>query len=133
MAIESGIDPRIFQNPPVYTKAADHKTIYSNVARTAVSPFDIRIVFGQVSDPVPDSPAQHTAELATVIMAAEQAKALIPIMLQAIQQYEALYGEIRDISARLTKMKEEALAKASTPGATEAASKTGMQRNSKRN
>jgi hypothetical protein len=103
------IDPRVFQNTPVFKKSPDHKTVYANVIRTAITPFDIRIAFGQVCEPTPESPAQHTEEFATVIMAPEEAKAMIPLLQTAVQGYEDGYGKIRDITPVLERMKLEAL------------------------
>lgn len=132
MADKSGIDPRFYQTPPVNTKAADHKTIYSNVIRTAISPFDIRLVFGQVTDTVPGTFATQTEDLASVIVAPEEAKALIPVLQQAIDHYEKVYGTIRDVTSTLNKMKEESLAQAASQTDTTAPPKSGTPRKPKK-
>ena len=44
-------------------------------------------------------------------MSAEEAKAIVAIMQQAVSGYEAMYGEIRDLTPLLERMKAEALAK----------------------
>ena len=135
MATKSEIDPRVFHTQPVIKKSADHKSVYSNMVRTAVTPFDIRMVFGQVSEPIPGDPAQQGEEFVTVIMAPEEAKAIIPLIQQALQVYEAQYGEIRDVTARLEKMKAEAaamLAKAQTPAKSETPPKAETPRKPKK-
>lgn len=132
MASNPEIDPRIFQTPPVNRKSLDHKTIYSNVVRIGITPFDIKIVFGQVADSIPGDPAQQVDDLATVIMSAEEAKAMIPFLQQAVQSYEAQYGEIRDVTSLIAKIKADALAKVATPPKTDMAPKREMQRRPKK-
>ncbi|MGH2508997.1 MAG: DUF3467 domain-containing protein [Ktedonobacteraceae bacterium] len=132
MATKPEVDPRVFQTPPVNRRAPDHKTIYSNVIRTGITPFDVRIVFGQVAEPTPGDPAQQIDDLTTVIMSAEEAKAMISIVQQAVQGYEALYGEIRDIMPLLERMKAEAIAKA-TPVPAEPTVASESTRKSKKN
>ena len=130
MANKPEIDPRVYQTAPVNRKAADHKTIYANVIRTGITPFDVRIIFGQVAEPTPGDPVQQVDDLATVIMSAEEAKAMLVIMQQAVDGYEAMYGEIRNLTPLLEKMKAEALAKL---GAAEAPHTAEAPRKPKRN
>lgn len=114
MATKPEIDPRVYQSAPVIRKAADHKTIYANVIRTGITPFDVRIIFGQVAEITPGDPVvQQVDDLATVIMSAEEAKAMILIVQQAVDGYESMYGEIRNLTPLLEKMKAEALARLS--------------------
>ncbi|MHB1815743.1 MAG: DUF3467 domain-containing protein [Steroidobacteraceae bacterium] len=124
MATVPEIDPQIFKTAPVNRRAPDHKTVYSNVIRTGITPFDIRIVFGQVAEPIPGTPAQQVEELATVIISPEEAKAMIPFLEQAVQVYEEQYGQIRDVTSRLETMKAAALAKAKGPAKAEASAKS---------
>jgi hypothetical protein len=132
MANESEIDPRYYQTAPVNTKSPDHKTIYSNVIRTTVSPYDIRIIFGQVADNIPGNFATQTEDLASVIVAPEGAKALITVLQQAINRYEQMYGGIRDTTSTLNKMKEDALAKVAVQGGASPAPKAGTPRKPKK-
>ena len=105
------IDPRIYQSEPVFKKSADHKSIYTNVVRAAITPFDIRIVFGQIQDAVPGSYVQSSEDLATVIMSPQEAKVAAHALETAIRGYESMYGEIKDLPPLLEKMKADALNK----------------------
>jgi hypothetical protein len=97
----------------IFKKAADHKVVYSNVIRTGVTPFDIRIVFGHVIEAeAADSPPQISEDLVTVILAPEEAKTIIPYLQAAVAGYEDQFGKIRDIPAILEKMKEQVAAQA---------------------
>lgn len=114
MSTKPEIDPRVYQTAPIYRRASDHKIIYTNVIRTGITPFDLRIIFGQVAEPTPGGdPVQQVDDLVTVVMSAEEAKAMVTIMQQAVAGYEAMYGEIRDLTPLLERMKAEALAKLS--------------------
>jgi hypothetical protein len=118
--------------PPVNKKAPDHKTVYSNVVRIGITPFDIKIVFGQVVDQVPGDPAQQTEDLVTVIMSAEEAKAMIPFVQQAVQSYETRFGKIRDVTSLMAKIREEALGGAAMPDKAAMAPKAETRRRSKK-
>jgi hypothetical protein len=79
--------------PPVNIhNAADFKSIYVNFVQTAASATDISIGVGETSPTQTD-----TVDLemrARLVMAPLQAKIMVGMLIQAIQQYEKQFGEI---------------------------------------
>jgi hypothetical protein len=113
MSKQMEIDTRVFNTAPTFTKAADYKNVYTNVVRSGVTPFDIRLVCGQVLDPDPETHGQRSEDLVGLIMSPEEAKSLLQILQGAINGYEQLYGKIRDITPLLEKFKADAIAEKS--------------------
>jgi hypothetical protein len=77
---------------PQIHKAADFKSIYVNFVQTAASPTDISIGVGETSPTetgVPDLEMK-----ARLVLAPLQAKIMVAMIFQAIQQFEKQYGEI---------------------------------------
>jgi hypothetical protein len=98
---------------PKITKAPDYKVLYSNVVRTGVSPWDVRITFGQVAETTDQTPTAE--DQVTVIMAPGQAKAVLGILQTTVQGYESMFGEIKDITPIMEKAQAElAASKAKT-------------------
>lgn len=83
---------------PATVQAASHQAIYANATRLGVSPWDIRLVFGQVMER-DGKPLNEDA--ITVIMAPAQAKAFLNALTTTIQKFEEAFGEINDPSPRI--------------------------------
>jgi hypothetical protein len=81
-------------------KHPDHQEIYTNTARIGVSPWDIRIMFGHVIEPIPNKP-QVGQDLVTIVMSPQLAKILMGQWAKSIASYEAAYGEIPDLTSIL--------------------------------
>jgi hypothetical protein len=90
---------------PKITKAPDFKIVYSNVVRSGVSPWDIRLVFGQIGESDEQIPVAE--DLVTVVMSPPQAKSVLQILGGIIQSYEAIFGEIKDLMPILDQAKAE--------------------------
>jgi hypothetical protein len=90
---------------PVLTKAPDYKNLYSNVVRSGVTPWDIRITFGQLVESPDNVPGAE--DQITVIMSPAQAKAVLGNLQTSIQGYESLFGEIKDLTPIIEKAKAE--------------------------
>ena len=77
------------------TKKRDgHVTLYSNSVQLAISPWDIRLMLGQVAEG-----GVGTANIdldATIIMSPGHAKAFTESMVKTIEQYESLFGTINN-------------------------------------
>ena len=86
-------------------KGVDHKAIYVNSSRMGVSPWDVRIVVGQVVEV--DDGGQLNEDLATLIMSPGHAKAFLKNMEKTITVYEETFGTIPDVSNAVKKAIEE--------------------------
>jgi hypothetical protein len=86
-----------FQGTPPVVKSPEHKNIYANAIRTGVGPFDIRATFGHVIER--DDQKLVSEDLVTVVMSPEEAKTFLKMMANAVQGYEMVFGEIKDVDA----------------------------------
>ena len=66
--------------------------VYANTAQGAYTPWDVQITFGRL-DTLDNEPA--IAELVTVVMSPQHAKALLRVLESAIRGFEGKHGEIK--------------------------------------
>ena len=83
-------------------KSLDHKVIYSNTNRFSISPWDVRVVFGQMLEREHDQ-ARNTLSLVnedavTIVMSPQLAKATMKSMIETLEKYEGMFGPIPDVS-----------------------------------
>jgi hypothetical protein len=77
---------------PQIRNAADFRTIYVNFAQTAASPMDISLGVGEAG---PTNTGTVEVEMkARLVMAPVQAKVMLGMFFQVIQQYEKQFGKI---------------------------------------
>jgi hypothetical protein len=77
---------------PQIRNAADFKSIYTNFVQTAASPSDISIGVGEA---MPTQAGIAEVEMKVrLVMAPMQAKIMVAMLIQVIQQYESQFGEI---------------------------------------
>jgi hypothetical protein len=89
---ESKKGPRKAVSEPSVHNAPDFKSVYVNFVQTAASPTDISIGVGEAS---PTQTGIADLEMkARLVMAPLQAKIMVAMLIQAIQQYEKQFGEI---------------------------------------
>ena len=72
--------------------AADYRDSYANSVQIRVSVWDFLLVFGRISQTAADSVTIHNAT--GVYMSPQQAKALMNLLQQNINQYESTFGAI---------------------------------------
>ena len=87
---------------------SDHKVIYANSNRMGVSPWDIRITFGQMSEVFGEGAVNE--EMLTVVMSPQLAKVTMHSLISTIKQYEGMFGEIPDLGG-IVKLAKDANAK----------------------
>jgi hypothetical protein len=83
------------QNQPALNleKTEDYREGYANSVQLRVSLWDFFLLFGQVKQ---SGPERVTIEnFQGVYLSPQQAKALLNVLGQNVQQYEAAFGEIR--------------------------------------
>ena len=81
-------------------KDENYREIYANVSRVALSPWDLRIVFGQSIEG--EKPGTLIArDMLTVLMSPQHAKALLESWILAIKTYEDNFGAIPDLSKQV--------------------------------
>lgn len=76
-----------------HVRSEKYVSFYSNFAQCAITPWDIRIVFGEIGEIDPDAPA--IADLASVILTPQIAVALVRVLNGNITAYEQQYGKIQ--------------------------------------
>lgn len=74
-------------------KSPEHKNLYVNSSRMGISPYDVRMIVGQV---VEIAEGQVNEDHATIIMSPEHAKAFLRNLEKTIASYEENFGEIKD-------------------------------------
>ena len=72
-------------------KAPDFRMIYVNSTKMGLSPWDIRLILGQV---VEEGGDQLHQDMVTVVMSPQHAKAFSAAVAQTVATYEAQFGEI---------------------------------------
>ena len=77
----------------VLQKTADYRETYANSVQIRVNLWDFFLMFGTISQTVPDHVDIHNFQ--GVYLSPQQAKALLGLMQQNISQYEAAFGEIK--------------------------------------
>ena len=75
------------------TNTADYRENYANSVQVRVNLWDFFLMFGRVSQTAPDSVAIQNFQ--GVYVSPQQAKALLNVLQQNVQQYEQAFGEIR--------------------------------------
>jgi hypothetical protein len=96
------------------SRPPEHKNIYTNAIRAGVLPWDIRLMFGEVIQ-APDQ-SQYIEEKVTVIMSPAQAKSALRILESTIKNYEAMFGEIKELGPIIENALAEAAEKAKAQG-----------------
>lgn len=83
------------QNPPALNleTTADYREGYANSVQLRVSLWDFFLMFGQLKQSRPDSVTIQNFQ--GVYLSPQQAKALLNVLQQNVQQYESAFGEIR--------------------------------------
>jgi len=76
-----------------HVRSADFKTVYTNFAQAAFTPWDMRIIFSLVGEHEIDNVG--IIEQATVVMSPALTKALVNLLNHNIKQYESVNGEIK--------------------------------------
>lgn len=77
------------------TTAPGFATLYTNDTQVQVSPWDIRIIFGEISEP--PTPERRTIRIKTtgeVRMSPQHAKKLATILIKQLELYERSVGPI---------------------------------------
>jgi len=78
------------------TRAPSFFSIYTNDMQVSTSPWDIRIVLGQVEDVlmITDKPVLTVTQLGEVRMSVQIAKRLTLMLVDQLKSYEAMFGSI---------------------------------------
>jgi flagellar protein FlaG len=72
---------------------AEFRENYANSVQVRVNLWDFLLLFGRINQTAPDNVAIHNFQ--GIYISPQQAKALLKILQQNIQQYETAFGEIR--------------------------------------
>jgi hypothetical protein len=72
---------------------AEFRENYANSVQVRVNLWDFFLLFGRINQTAPDNVAIHNFQ--GIYISPQQAKALLKILQQNIQQYETAFGEIR--------------------------------------
>lgn len=83
-------------NPFDATQSPEHREIYTNTTKIGLTPWDLRIVFGHA---VQKANAFASEDLVTVVMSPQHAKVLLGAWTKAVENYEKMFGEIKDLTA----------------------------------
>ena len=79
-------------------KAPDYREIYSNVSRVAISPWDLRLVFGQTVEGATQGQLVMQ-DVMTVVISPQHAKILLESWTTAMKTYETHFGEVPNLTA----------------------------------
>jgi flagellar protein FlaG len=82
-------------NPPriVLHKTADYRETYANSVQIRVNLWDFYLMFGTISQTVPEHVEIHNFQ--GIYLSPQQAKALLGLLQQNVNQYESAFGEIK--------------------------------------
>jgi hypothetical protein len=72
---------------------AEFRENYANSVQVRVNLWDFFLLFGRINQTAPDNVAIHNFQ--GIYISPQQAKALLKILQQNVQQYETAFGEIR--------------------------------------
>lgn len=76
-------------------KSADFFSIYANDVQVQTSPWDMRLVLGEIANPTTaDEPVISIKQLGELRISPQLAKQLTVIMLEQLTAYEARFGNI---------------------------------------
>jgi flagellar protein FlaG len=84
------------QQPPPkiqLSNTADYREHYANSVQVRVSLWDFFLLFGTINQTAPDSVTIQNFE--GIFLSPQQAKALVNVLNQNVQQYESAFGEIK--------------------------------------
>jgi hypothetical protein len=71
----------------------DYRESYANSVQVRVNLWDFLLLFGKVNQLAPDNVAIHNFQ--GIYVSPQQAKALLNVLQQNVQQYETAFGEIK--------------------------------------
>jgi flagellar protein FlaG len=71
----------------------EYRENYANSVQVRVNLWDFFLMFGRVAQTAPDQVAIHNFE--GIYLSPQQAKALLNVLQQNVNQYETAFGEIR--------------------------------------
>src|SRR5215469_11224459 len=71
----------------------DYRENYANSVQVRVNLWDFLLLFGRVSQTAPDNVSIHNFQ--GIYVSPQQAKALLNVLKQNVNQYETAFGEIR--------------------------------------
>jgi hypothetical protein len=82
-------------NPPriVLHKTADYRETYANSVQIRVNLWDFFLMFGTINQTVPENVEINNFQ--GVYLSPQQAKALLGLLQQNVNQYESAFGEIK--------------------------------------
>ena len=75
------------------TNDTGYRENYANSVQMRVNIWDFFLLFGRINQTAPDNVAIHNFQ--GIYISPQQAKALLKVLQQNIQQYETAFGEIR--------------------------------------
>jgi hypothetical protein len=84
------------QPPPAKIQminTADYREGYTNSVQVRVSLWDFFLSFGIIHQPTPENVTIHNFQ--GIYLSPQQAKALVNVLQQNVQQYESTFGEIK--------------------------------------
>jgi hypothetical protein len=71
----------------------DYRENYANSVQVRVNLWDFLLLFGRVNQTAPDNVTIHNFQ--GIYVSPQQAKALLNVLQQNVNQYESAFGEIR--------------------------------------
>jgi flagellar protein FlaG len=74
-------------------QAPEYRENYANSVQIRVNLWDFFLMFGRVNQTAPDAVAIHNFE--GIYLSPQQAKALLNVLQQNVNQYETAFGEIK--------------------------------------
>jgi len=75
------------------SNTADYREDYANSVQVRVNLWDFLLLFGRVNQTAPDNVAIQNFQ--GIFVSPQQAKALLNVLQQNVNQYESAFGEIR--------------------------------------
>lgn len=99
------LDITLFGKTPPTVRSESFRNIYSNTAKIGISPWDLRITYGNLIEGAPNEATNE--ELVTVVMSPQYAKQVAKQWQQILAQYEAAFGAIPDALSVIESAKKE--------------------------
>jgi hypothetical protein len=77
------------------TTSPSFVSLYANDTQIQVSPWDVRLIFGEISQPAtPERPTNVIKQTGEVRMSVQHAKVVVTLLFRALKNYEETIGPI---------------------------------------
>lgn len=86
--------PRVPSSKRATTRADTYFSVYTNDLQLQTSPWDVRLIIGEILDPDTENNILNVKQLGEIRMSPQIAKSLTMFLAEQLKNYEASFGPI---------------------------------------